>query len=104
MNKVSREEIKRLIIETLRPFGVKRIALFGSFARNEHGPQSDVDILVRLDKSKKCKPMGLEWFTLDQEISMKIGAPVDLVSEDAVPESLRRFIENDLEVIYEKAG
>lgn len=100
---INREEIKRLIIEALRPIGVKRIALFGSFARKDFGVDSDVDILVKLKKTKS-RPVGLKWFTLDQEISQKIGRPVDLVSEDAVPEHLRSLIEKDLEVIYEETG
>ncbi len=43
----SRDEIKRLIIDTLKPLGVLRISLFGSFAREEESPQ-DIDILVQL--------------------------------------------------------
>jgi uncharacterized protein len=104
MPPISREDIKRLIIETLRPIGVTRIALFGSFARNEASPGSDIDILVTFPKSGKRKPIGLKWFSLDQELSRKIGMPVDLVSENALPRALRPIIERDLEVIYEEAG
>lgn len=104
MSPVQREQIKKLIIEMLLPLGVERIALFGSFARNQIQEGSDIDILVRLRKPGKRKPIGLKWFTLDEEISKKIGYPVDLVSEDAVPPSLRPIIEKDLEVIYEETG
>lgn len=99
-----REEMKSLIIETLKPFGVLRIAIFGSFSRNEEKPESDIDILVRLPPLESRALIGLRWFTLDQELEVKLGRPVDLVSEDALQPTLRAIIEKDLEVIYEKAG
>lgn len=34
--------------ESIRKFGVKELGVFGSFARNEQGPDSDVDVLVDL--------------------------------------------------------
>lgn len=35
--------------EDLRQFGVKRLGLFGSFVRNEAGPDSDIDLLVEFE-------------------------------------------------------
>ena len=104
MADLARDEIKRLIIETLKPLGVLRISLFGSFSRNEENPESDIDILVRLPPLKNRSLIGLHWFTLDQELEAKLGRPVDLVSEDALEPVLRAIVERDLEVIYEKAG
>src|SRR5688500_8980756 len=102
MSPMRREEIKQAIIDALRPFGVRRIALFGSFARDKAGPQSDVDILVSFWRhGTRAKSIGLRWFSLDQEISAKIGYPVDLVTEDSLPRALRQIIEKDLEIIYE---
>ncbi|MGE0762648.1 MAG: nucleotidyltransferase family protein [Bdellovibrionales bacterium] len=100
----SREEIKQIIIETLKPLGVLRISLFGSFSRHELTETSDIDILVRLPPAKNRTLIGLRWFTLDQELQEKIGRPVDLVTEDALMDALKPIIERDLEVIYEKAG
>lgn len=104
MSPSRREEIKRLIVDTLRPLGACRIALFGSFARQTSVAGSDIDILVVFPKGKRRKPIGLRWYTLDQELSEKIGMPVDLVTEDSLPVALRPLIEKDLEVIYEEAG
>jgi predicted nucleotidyltransferase len=103
MSPFRREELKKMIIDTLLPLGVERISLFGSFARRESSP-NDIDILVRFKKHGKRNPIGLAWFTLDQELSKKIGIPVDLVTEDSLSSTLRSIIEKDLEVIYEKAG
>lgn len=104
MAPMGREEIKKVIIDLLKPHGVRRIALFGSFARREERPDSDVDVLVSFSKQPDFPPIGLKWFTLDQEISQRIGRAVDLVTEDSLPAALRPEIERDLEVIYEQAG
>jgi len=101
---LSREEIKKIIVDTLIPLGVVRISIFGSFARREESPTSDVDILVKLPSGKNRPIIGMKWFTLDKELEKKIGRPVDLVSEDALVNPLRAIIEKDLEVIYEKTG
>jgi predicted nucleotidyltransferase len=56
-------------------FKVRRIALFGSYARGEQQPGSDVDILVDIDPS-----IGLEFVTLAEQIEQLLGLSVDLVS------------------------
>jgi len=38
-----------IIIQTLKPYNPKRIGLFGSVARNEETPTSDIDILYRFN-------------------------------------------------------
>ena len=103
-NKLSREEIKKIIVDTLKPIGVKRIALFGSFARKEDTESSDIDILVTLPALRNRKPIGLKWFTLDQELADLLGLSVDLVTEESLSQNLRSIIQKDLEVIYEKTG
>lgn len=101
---LSRDDIKKIIIDTLIPLGVVRISIFGSFARRDDSSESDIDILVKLSRDKNRPFIGMQWFSLDQELEKKIGRPVDLVSEDALFNPLRAIIERDLEVIYEKAG
>lgn len=104
MKNLGRAEIIQIIIDTLAPLGVSRIALFGSFARGEDNSDSDIDILVRLPSPGKRKLIGLRWFSLDQEIQDKIGRKVDLVTEDSLLSTIRVRIQKDLRVIYEKAG
>lgn len=101
---MDREEIKRIIIETLEPLGVERIGLFGSFSRREETAKSDIDILVRFAPPGRRPVIGLRWFSLDQELEEKIGRPIDLVSEESLSSLLKSIIERDLEIIYEKAG
>lgn len=90
-------ELREKILPILLPYGVKRIALFGSVARGEDRPDSDVDILVELKS-----PLGLKWFGLEEELSRALGRNVDLVSEQALSPYIRPYVERDLVILYEE--
>lgn len=65
--------------------GVRSLDLFGSVARGESGPDSDVDLLVDFDS-----PIGLfHFFRVQRRIEEILGAKVDLVMRDAVKRQLR---------------
>jgi predicted nucleotidyltransferase len=70
---------------------VRRLALFGSWARNEHAETSDVDILVEVDPS-----IGLRVVTLAERLQSLLERHVDLVSSRAVKPSLLRQIQTEL--------
>lgn len=72
-------------------FKVRKLALFGSYARGEQRSDSDVDILVDVDPS-----IGLEFVTLALRIETLLGANVDLVSSRAVTSKAMEFIEPEL--------
>lgn len=73
-------------------FHVKSLALFGSVARDEAGPESDVDILVEFDGS----PVGIFGFVrLQRYLSEILGHEVDLVERDAVHRELRARIHGE---------
>ena len=76
-----------------RIFKVKKMALFGSYARGEQCADSDVDILVDVDPS-----IGLEFVTLADTIEKLLGLPVDVVSQRAVKLRALKLIEQ--EIIY----
>ncbi len=72
----------------LEKLGIKSLALFGSVARGEAGPQSDVDLLVEFSR-----PVGLfEFIHVQQALEALLGCPVDLVTPDALRESLRATV------------
>jgi predicted nucleotidyltransferase len=79
----SREEIlatlRALKPELGRRFGVRDLALFGSFARGDQTEASDIDILVDVDPG-----VGLGFVTLADTLEEALGRPVDLVSTRAL--------------------
>lgn len=77
--------------ELAQRFGVQRLALFGSTARDEAGPASDVDIMVAFDgPASSARYFGVQFLLEDV-----LGCPVDLVTEKAVRPELRPFIEKE---------
>ena len=81
------EAIQRLAAARpeLATLGVRSLDLFGSVARGEAGPASDVDLLVDFDK-----PIGLfHFFRVQRRLEEILGCRVDLVMRDAVKRQLR---------------
>ncbi len=72
-------------------FGVQKLALFGSFARGTDREDSDVDVLVRFDGPATSKRyFGVQFYLEDL-----LHRPVDLVTEQALRERLRPYVERD---------
>jgi predicted nucleotidyltransferase len=88
------------LIEVCRAHGTRRVSLFGSFARGNAGPESDVDVLVEF-----ASPTGLlALVRLERELSEALGRPVDLLTEEAISHHLRDEIMQSRQVVYEAAG
>lgn len=65
----------------IRSLGVIRLALFGSVARNEAGPDSDVDILVQFAPGTKTYDRFLQ---LSELLEQRLDRPVELVTTDSL--------------------
>ncbi len=78
-------------------YGVKRIGLFGSFARGEGEPASDIDLLVVFDH-----PIGLEVMALTDELEALLGRKVEILTpvglENIRVDEIREDIQR--EVVY----
>jgi uncharacterized protein len=81
----------------LRRAGVQSLSLFGSAARGDAGPDSDVDVVVRL--SADFAEGGFEYIgrldDLRERLGQIVGHDVDIVEEPVERERLRRNIEQD---------
>jgi uncharacterized protein len=69
----------------LASLGVRSLDLFGSVARGDSGPDSDVDLLVEF-----AEPIGLfHFFRVQKRLEQVLGRRVDLVMRNAVKRQLR---------------
>ena len=85
------ELLNRSKTELQSLFGVTRLALFGSMARDAATESSDVDILVAFDGPATSKRyFGVQFYLEDL-----LGCPVDLVTEKALRPKLRPYIEQE---------
>ena len=76
--------------------------LFGSFARGEEQEDSDVDLLVKFDRSI---PIGLFAFArMHRELEERVGRKVDLVEEGTLRPAVQKTANRDMKVIYESSN
>lgn len=80
----AREELLsrlRMNREAIRSCGVRTLQLFGSFARGEAGPGSDVDLLVEFEPGEKTWDHFLELSLLLEEL---LGRRVELLTRESL--------------------
>lgn len=95
----TKEKALSLIVEhqdRIKSLGVKRIGLFGSFAREEQGAESDVDLLVEFDQGKKTFDnfMRLSFFLEDL-----FRRRVELVTLESLSPYIGPHIMNEVEYV-----
>ncbi len=84
------------IIDLLRPYGVKKIAIFGSRARGDATQVSDLDIIVWFDK-----PLSLmKLVQIEEELKVHLQIKVDLLTNQAISTYLQEIIQSEQVVIF----
>jgi predicted nucleotidyltransferase len=86
-------DILRKNADSLRARGIRHAALFGSIARGEAGPGSDIDIMIELDPQAE-----IDIFTyagLKRHVAELFDGPVDVINKDALKPSLREPVTAD---------
>ncbi len=94
------EQLRNFVLSTLRSMehqlrahGVVHLALFGSVARYDASPDSDVDLVANLDVEKKLTILDL--ITIEGMIAEKLGRNVDLVSRQGLNSRFRDSLSAD---------
>ena len=88
-------QIRELILPILQRYGVSRAALFGSVVKDRMRPESDVDILVQIDKDISL----LDFVGLKLELEQVLKTDVDVVEYDTIKPLLRETILKEQQVI-----
>ena len=93
---MNRERVLSLLTkrraEIVHRFGVKKLGVFGSAARNDMRSDSDVDILVGFREAATFD----NYMDLKVYLESLLGTNVDLVTEEALKPRMRLIIEKDL--------
>jgi predicted nucleotidyltransferase len=67
-----------------KEYAVKEIGLFGSYSDNSNTEESDIDILIELEK-----PIGWKFFTLELYLENIFNKKIDLVTKNALKEQIK---------------
>ncbi|MCX6723918.1 MAG: nucleotidyltransferase family protein [Candidatus Staskawiczbacteria bacterium] len=95
---MSIKEIKKKINPILKRNGVKRAAIFGSYARGDQKKKSDIDIWVELDDEKSL----FDLFGLQLELEKKMKKKIDLGEYCTIRPRIKENILREQVLIYEE--
>lgn len=85
------------LAEVCERYGLAELSVFGSVARGDAGPGSDVDLLFALAPDAR---LGFALFNLEDELVEIFGRPVDLLPKDSVHRLLRDEVLAEAKVLY----
>ena len=90
-------EIRKAVLPIFKQYGISQAGVFGSYARGEEQPSSDIDFLIHLGK-----PIDLiEFIRLKAQLQDALGKRIDLVTDDTIIPYFEPDIKKDLISIYE---
>jgi len=84
-------KLKELKPTLRKEFAVREIGLFGSFSDGTFSEESDIDLLVELEK-----PIGWKFFSLELYLEKVFNRKVDLVTKSALKEPIKNTILNQV--------
>ena len=99
---MSANTIKKTVAEYFKTQPVVKAWLFGSYARGEETPDSDVDIMVILDSDAHVGLFQLSGMHL--ELQDRLQKRVDLVTESGLLPFAKEGANHDKQLIYERAS
>ena len=82
----------------LEEAGVTHLAMFGSRARGDHRPDSDLDVLIEVDGERKFSLIDL--VGVEHRIGDALGLPVQVTMRRSLPDSFRQAVTPDVVEIF----
>ena len=99
---MSQQKMTQLIADYFKTQPVLKAWLFGSFARGEETPESDVDILVEYDKDARISLLTISHMM--GELEKSTGRKVDLIEEGCLLPFAVESANRDKQLIYERTN
>lgn len=92
------EEIKDRSVPVARQYGIKRMNLFGSYARGDASKDSDIDIYIDRGQLKSL----IQYFSFVQELEKRFGCHVDVVTTGIEDREFLEKISREGVLLYEE--
>lgn len=92
------EDQSHTILKALEPYNPIKIGVFGSQARNDASEESDLDLLINVQR-----PLNLfNLIEIEEELSDLLGIDVDLVTEQSLNKHLKPYIDKEIKYILDE--
>jgi predicted nucleotidyltransferase len=82
------QEKRQEVLQIAERYGVRNIRVFGSTVRGEDRPDSDIDLLVRMEDARDL----FDFIGFKLDIADLLGKKIDLISENGIHHLLRERI------------
>lgn len=83
---------KKTIKRILKSYHTAKAGVFGSYARGNQNPDSDLDLIVEFSR-----PMNLlDLIGVEQELTDALGIKVDLLTFESIHKSIRPYVEKEV--------
>jgi predicted nucleotidyltransferase len=86
------------LAEVCQRYEVKELAIFGSAARGDMRPDSDIDILVEFQTNARIGLLKFE--SLSEELEVLLGRRVDLVTKRGLKPQVRPYVLREAQLVY----
>lgn len=90
-------EIREIVAPIAQKYGIRSVRLFGSYARGEARPDSDLDLLIDDGKTRSLFQLG----GLQADLAEAFHKKVDLLTDNSLDPDFRRGIQTDEVMIYD---
>lgn len=91
------EEIKYIVIPIAKTYGIASISLFGSYAKGNATPNSDIDFII-----DKGDLVGIKYFSLLEDLENALNCKIDLITTGFSNKEFLNKIQKDEVLIYER--
>lgn len=92
------ETIKEIVIPAAKEYGIKKVFLFGSYAKGTANEESDVDLII--ETGRRMSLLGLSG--LRQELCQLLNMSVDIVTTNALDDEFKSAIKGSEVLLYEE--
>jgi len=89
------QKLHEMLPELRERYHVSYLGVFGSYIREEHKPESDLDVLVEFSKT----PTIFKFVNLENYLSESLGIKVDLVMKSALKPNIGKHILDEVEAV-----
>ena len=97
MSKEEKQKIYSDIVEFLKSKGATKVAVFGSYVRDEEKPESDIDLITEFPDDMSL----LKFVRIERELSDKIGRKVDLLTEEYISPYFLDSVKLQMKILFQ---